>query len=119
MESKTKNRKTPEQIARMVERAFPGLTMANNADAVTELKEGWFNVVYNVILSDGREVILKIAPPPGAEVLTYEKSIMTTEVATMRMAAKNPAIPVPEIFYYDTAHDLCDSDYFFMKKLSG
>jgi aminoglycoside phosphotransferase (APT) family kinase protein len=119
MESKTKNRKTPEQIARMVERAFPGLTLANNADAVTELKEGWFNVVYNVILSDGREVILKIAPPPGAEVLAYEKSIMTTEVATMRMAAKNPAIPVPEIYYYDTAHDLCDSDYFFMKKLSG
>jgi aminoglycoside phosphotransferase (APT) family kinase protein len=103
----------------MVERAFKGCTLAAGTDAVTELKEGWFNVVYNVKLSDGREVILKIAPPPGAEVLTYEKNIMTTEVATMRMAAKNPAIPVPEIYYYDTAHDLCDSDYFFMEKLSG
>lgn len=119
MESKTKNRKTPNQIEAMVKRSFNGLALAAGDDAVAELKEGWFNVVYNVKISDGREVILKIAPPPGAEILTYEKSIMSTEVTTMRMAAKNPAIPVPEIYYYDTAHDLCDSDYFFMEKLTG
>jgi aminoglycoside phosphotransferase (APT) family kinase protein len=119
MESRTKNRKTPEQIEAMVERSFKGLTLAVGAHAVTELKDGWFNVVYDVKLSDGREVILKIAPPPNAEVLTYEKSIMSTEVATMRRAAMNPAIPVPEIYFYDTAHDLCDSDYFFMAKLIG
>jgi len=119
MESKTKNRKTPEQVARMVERAFDGLTLAAGEDAVSELKEGWFNAAYNVCLSDGREVILKIAPPPQAEVMTYEQNIMSTEVASMRLAAQNPAIPVPEIYYFDTAHDLCDSDYFFMEKLSG
>ncbi len=119
MESKTKNRKTPEQVARMVERAFPGLTLATGENALSELKEGWFNAAYNVCLSDGREVILKIAPPPAAEVMTYEQNIMSTEVASMRLAAQNPAIPVPEIYYFDTAHDLCDSDYFFMEKLSG
>jgi len=37
----------------------------------------------------------------------------------MRLVRKNPAIPVPEIYFYDDAHDLCDSDYFFMEKLSG
>lgn len=119
MESRTKNRKTREQVARMVERAFDGLTLAAAVDAVTELKEGWFNAAYNVCLSDGREVILKIAPPPTAEVMTYEQQIMSTEVASMRQAAQNPAIPVPEIFYFDSARDLCDSDYFFMEKLSG
>ncbi len=119
MESKTKNRKTPAQVAKMVERAFPGLTLAAGEDALTELKEGWFNAAYNVRLSDGREVILKIAPPPGAEVLTYEKDIMTTEVTSMRLAAQNPGIPVPEIYAYDTACDLCDSKYFFMEKLRG
>ncbi len=119
MESKTKNRKTPEQVARMVERAFTGLTLAAGEDAVSELKEGWFNAAYNVRLYDGREVILKIAPPKGVEVMTYEKNIMSTEVASMRLAAQNPAIPVPEIYYFDSAHDLCDSDYFFMEKLSG
>ncbi len=119
MESKTKNRKTHAQVARMVERAFPGVTLAPGADAIAELKEGWFNAAYNVCLSDGRQVILKIAPPVGAEVLAYEQDIMATEVASMRRAAQNPGIPVPEIYYFDQAHDLCDSDYFFMEKLSG
>ncbi len=119
MESKTKNRKTREQLARMAERAFNGRTLAPGEDAVSELKEGWFNAAYNVCLSNGREVILKIAPPPHAEVMTYEQNIMSTEVAAMRQAAQNPAIPVPEIYYFDKARDLCDSDYFFMEKLSG
>ncbi len=119
MESKTKNRKTRAQLARMVERAFDGLTLAPGEDAVSELKEGWFNAAYNVRLSDGREVIVKIAPPKGAEVLSYEKDIMTTEVAAMRLAYHDPAIPVPEIYCYDTALDICDSEYYFMEKLSG
>ncbi|MBI5960307.1 MAG: aminoglycoside phosphotransferase family protein [Chloroflexi bacterium] len=119
MESKTKNRKTREQVARMVERAFSGISLAAGEDAVSELKEGWFNAAYNVRLSDGREVILKIAPSKDAEIMTYEKDIMATEVASMRLVSQNPAIPVPTIYYYDTAQDLCDSDYFFMEKLTG
>lgn len=119
MESKTKNRKTPEQIARMVERAFGGIAPAAGDDAVRELEEGWFNAVYNIRLAEGREVILKIAPTAEAEVLAYEQNIMATEVASMRLVGANPAIPVPAIYYFDTARDLCDSDYFFMEKLTG
>ncbi|HML20331.1 MAG TPA: aminoglycoside phosphotransferase family protein [Aggregatilinea sp.] len=119
MESKTKNRKTREQVAGMVEKAFGGVSLAAGEDVVTELKEGWFNAAYNVRLSDSREVILKIAPPVSAEVMTYEKNIMTTEVASMHLVAQNPAIPVPEIYCFDTDRDLCDSDYFFMEKLAG
>lgn len=119
MQSQTKNRKTYVQVARMAERAFAGLSLAAGEDALLELKEGWFNAAYNVRLSDGREVILKIAPPQGAEVMTYEQNLMATEVAAMRLAATNPAIPVPEVYAYDPQHDLCDSDYFFMEKLSG
>lgn len=119
MESKTKNRKTHEQVARMVERAFDGTPLAAGEEALSELKDGWFNAAYNVRLANGREVILKIAPPQDAEVMTYEKDIMVTEVASMRLVAQNPAIPVPEIYCFDTARDLCDSDYFFMEKLTG
>ena len=43
MESKTKNKKTREQIEGMVRRVFDGLGLAAGEDAVTELKEGWFN----------------------------------------------------------------------------
>jgi aminoglycoside phosphotransferase (APT) family kinase protein len=119
LESKTKNRKTREQVARMAARAFGGATLAAGEDALCELKEGWFNAVYNVRLSDGRETILKIAPPQDAETLSYEQNIMATEVASMHLVSQNPAIPVPEIYSYDAAHDLCDSDYFFMEKLKG
>jgi len=119
MESKTKNKKTRDQIESMAVRGFDGLGIAAGEEAVIELKEGWFNVAYNIRLADGRQVILKIAPPQDAEVMLYEKNIMATEVASMRLVRKNPAIPVPEIYFYDDAHDLCDSDYFFMEKLAG
>ena len=119
MESKTKNKKTAAQIEAMTRRAFNGAGLAAGKQAVTELKEGWFNAAYSVELDDGREVILKIAPPQAAEVMTYELNLMTTEVAAMRLARQNPVIPVPEIYFFDTARDLCDSDYFFMEKLAG
>ncbi len=63
MESKTKNRKTREQVAWMVERAFGGTTLAATEDAVIELKDGWFNAAYNVRLSDGRPSIVKSQNP--------------------------------------------------------
>lgn len=119
MESKTKNRKTRNEIEEMVKRAFQGCVLADVTDAISELKEGWFNVAYNVSLADGREVILKIAPPKDAEVMTYEKDIMTTEVASMQLVFSNPRIPVPEIYFFDQSKDLCDSNYFFMEKLIG
>ncbi|MEZ4643637.1 MAG: aminoglycoside phosphotransferase family protein [Chloroflexota bacterium] len=119
MESKTKNKKTREQIESMAVRAFNGLGLAPGEDAITELKDGWFNASYTTRLADGREVVLKIAPPKEAEVMLYEKNIMATEVATMRLVRQNPAIPVPEIYFFDDAHDLCDADYFFMEKMHG
>jgi aminoglycoside phosphotransferase (APT) family kinase protein len=119
MESKTKNRKTRQQIENMAKRAFNGLGLAAGAGAITELKQGWFNAAYNVQLANDREVILKIAPPQDAEVMLYEKNIMATEVATMRLVRGNPAIPVPQIYFFDQAHDVCDADYFFMEKIYG
>jgi aminoglycoside phosphotransferase (APT) family kinase protein len=119
MDSKTKNRKSRDEIARMVEKCLDGASLAAGEDAIHELEEGWFNAAYDIRLSDGREVILKIAPPGDAEIMTYERNIMLTEVDTMRMAAQNPGIPVPEIYAYDTSREICNSDYFFMEKLVG
>lgn len=119
MQSITKNTKTRAQIEVMAARAFGGTALASGDAAVCELKEGWFNAAYSIRLADGREVILKIAPPKDAEVMQYEQQIMATEVAAMRLVGQNPAIPVPEIFFYDQAHDVCDLDYFFMEKIAG
>ena len=95
MESKTKNRQTRDQIKAMVAKAFAGTALADGEEAILELKDGWFNVSYKIRLADGRLVVLKIAPPPEAEVMLYEKNIMATEVATMRLVRQNAAIPVP------------------------
>ena len=103
----------------MARRAFGGVGLAAGEAAVSELKEGWFNVAYDLALADGRRVILKIAPPPKAEVLAYEKNLMETEVASLRLVEGNPAIPAPKVYFFDQARDLCDSDYFFMEKLPG
>ena len=87
---------------------------------MSELKEGWFNAAYNVRLSDGREVILKIAP--GRRMLKFWRMRRISWRPRLPLCAwcvENPAIPVPEIYSFDTARDVCDSDYFFMEKLTG
>ncbi len=75
MESTTKNRKPRPQIEAMVAKAFGGMSLMDGDDAVRELKDGWFNAAYTIRLADGREVILKLAPPPGAEVMQYEQQV--------------------------------------------
>lgn len=119
MESKTKNKQTRTQIEAMVARAFGGMRLAVGEDALVELKDGWFNAAYSLRLADGRHVVLKIAPPQDAELMQYEQNIMVTEVAAMRLVQQNPAIPVPQIYFFDDTHDLCDAAYFFMEKMRG
>jgi aminoglycoside phosphotransferase (APT) family kinase protein len=114
MESMTKNRQPIEVLRAMAARAYgPGLIPADD-DWVHELGHGWFNVVYRMRLRDGRAVVLKIAPPPAVEVLTYERGAMATELAALRLIAERTDVPVPTVEFADQSHELCDSDYFFM-----
>ncbi len=119
MYSTTKNAKTREQIAIMVAHAFDGMLLAPHEQAIQELKDGWFNAAYSITLADGRELVLKIAPAQTVDVMSYEKQIMLTEVAAMRLVQQNPAIPVPHIYFFDQSLSVCDSAYFFMQKMPG
>lgn len=115
MESLTKNRQSRETIAKMVEKYFTPLKMEH----FHELTEGYFNMAYEIHLSDGKELILKIAPPKETRVMTYERNIMFSEVEAMGMAAHAGGIPVPEVLGYDDSCTICGSPYFFMEKLEG
>lgn len=115
----TKNKQSREQIVAMVERAFPETKLSNAKDAVLELTEGLFNVAYRIQLEDGREVVLKIAPAEGVDILFYEKNMMRTEVESLQFVAEHTKVPVPKVYYYDTSKTLCTSEYFFMEKLDG
>jgi hypothetical protein len=63
----------------MVGRAYGPDQVPDGDDGVRELGPGWFNVAYRIRLRAGDEVVLKIAPPPDVEVMTYEHGAMATE----------------------------------------
>jgi aminoglycoside phosphotransferase (APT) family kinase protein len=115
VESITKNRQTPDTLRAMVVRAYgPDQVIEDDDDWVEELGHGWFNVAYKIRLRDGRLVVLKIAPPPDVEVMTYERGAMATELAALRLIGEHTTVPVPNVDFADQSHELCDADYFFM-----
>lgn len=118
MQSQTKNVKTRHEIDALARHAF-GVGLAPGDAGLRELTDGWFNAVHELGLADGRRVVLKMAPPPGAPVMTYERDLMATEVSTMRLVKSDPAIPVPAVLFHDDSRTLCDAPYFFMEKVGG
>ncbi len=119
MQSLTKNLQSRAQVEVLARHAFDGVGLAAGDAGLREFTDGWFNAVYDVTLADGRNVVLKVAPPPGASVMTYERDLMATEVATMRLVRTNPAIPAPAVLFHDDSCTRCDAPYFFMDKVAG
>ncbi|MFC4071588.1 phosphotransferase family protein [Actinoplanes subglobosus] len=120
MESLTKNRQDPATLHAMIVRAY-GVDRAPDpaGDWCTELGHGWFNVAYRIRLRDGAEVVLKIAPPPAVEVMTYERGAMATELAALRLIREHTDVPVPAVDHADTSRNLCDADWFVMPFIAG
>lgn len=120
MESITKNRQSLDTLRAMVARAYgPDEVIDDGDDWVSELGHGWFNVAYRIRLRSGRESVLKIAPPPQVEVMTYERGAMGIELASLRLIEEQTDVPVPHVDYADQTHELCDADYFFMPYVDG
>ncbi|WP_330315540.1 aminoglycoside phosphotransferase family protein (plasmid) [Streptomyces sp. NBC_00523] len=114
MESITKNRQPSDALRAMVERAYGAGRVPAGDGWASELGHGWFNVAYRIRLRDGAEVVLKIAPPPGVEVMTYERGAMSIELATLDLLRAHTSVPVPAVDFADRTGELCDADYFFM-----
>ena len=69
--------------------------------------------------SDQRQAVLKIAPLPDAQIMSYEKNIMYCEVTILELVKKQTTVPVPGVYYYDDSCTVCESPYFFMEKIPG
>lgn len=119
MESITKNRQSTQTLRAMIERAFGPDQVPEGDDFAHELGHGGFNVAYRIALRDGTAAVLKIAPPAGVRVMTYEHEMMANEVAALALVTEHTDVPVPGLLYSDTAHDLCDADWFFMTFIEG
>ena len=115
----TKNRQSPETLRAMVARAFGPARVSDGEDWFQELGHGRCNVAYRIGLHDGGPVVLKIAPPAGVEVMTYEKDMMRNEVTALRMIREHTRVPVPAVLHYDASRERCDAEYFFMEFVEG
>ncbi|MCO5988682.1 hypothetical protein NE235_21480 [Actinoallomurus spadix] len=85
MESRTKRRLSGAELDGLARRALGAGVVAS-----TELTDGYANAVWRLTLDDGREVVLKLAPPPDFEQLGYERFLLRTEAeayATPRIQA--------------------------------
>lgn len=112
----TKNKLTAEQQNLITAAAFGSRVTILCSK---ELTGGHFNAAYDLQLSDGRKVVLKVAPADDTEILTYEHNIMAAEVAVMKLVKARGTVPVPKVYAYDNSRTLIPSEYFFMEKISG
>lgn len=119
MESITKNRQPAPVLRAMVARAYGDGQVPEGDGWAEELGHGWFNVAYLIRLRDGRRVVLKIAPPAGVEVMTYERDMMRTELHALALIRQQTAVAVPDVHHYDTSRELCDAEYFFMEYVNA
>ncbi|WP_051765904.1 aminoglycoside phosphotransferase family protein [Saccharothrix syringae] len=93
--SLTKRRLTADRLDALARRAL-GAPLA----AHVELTEGMFNTAYRLTAADGREAVLKVAPPPDVPLLTYERDLMSTEALAFRLMAER-GLPVPEVLLHE------------------
>lgn len=116
MESLTKFKLSDRQLRALVESAFGKETVVIHS---SELTGGFFNTGYDLALSDGRSVILKVAPKEGTDILSYEKNILRTEVEALHLVKATGVVPVPAVYYFDDSLLLIPCPYFFMEKIEG
>lgn len=115
IKSVTKRKLTQNKIQLMVKESFGQSAKALD---IIELTDGYFNNSYKLNLNSGLTTVLKVAPPPLVDVLTYEKHLMNAEIYTLKHM-KNLALLVPEVLFYDPTLRIIDSEYFFMDYLEG
>ena len=119
MESITKNRQSPAALRAMVGRAYGADRVPEGEGWAAELGHGWFNVAYRIRLRDGAEVVVKVAPPPQVEVMTYERGAMAVELRMLELLRTRTSVPVPAVDFADRSREVCDADYFFMPYIDG
>ncbi len=116
MKSKTKAHLSDEQVRKVVAAAFG----THRDVTVVELTDGMFNSVYSISTAERDEpIVLKVSAAPDTPVLTYEKDIMSTEIAMLELLAERTTLPVPRVLAHDLSRTQLSSQYFFMTAVDG
>jgi len=113
---RTKNIQDRPTLARILRAALPGAELRE----ASELSDGFFNVAYRLRATDGRDVVVKVAPAPDVPVMSSERDLMHAEVAAMRMVAeRDPGVPAPRVIHFDPSGRVCSAPYVVMSVLPG
>ena len=89
------------------------------ADGLERIATGKFNDSYLATLTDGGQVVLRIAPPDDAGFLFYERGMMAQEPALHRLIRERTSLPVAEILVHDTSRGIIGRDFLVMSRLPG
>lgn len=113
MESRTKRRLSPAALDEIARTALGcGLTSSE------ELTDGFANAVWRLGLDDGRQVVLKLGPPPDLRMLTYERHLLRTEAMVYHLA--QPAgLPMPTLMRAAFDDPEIGGDYLILSALDG
>jgi aminoglycoside phosphotransferase (APT) family kinase protein len=113
--SRTKRDLSAETLQSLVRE---GLGDGRRVAASRELTDGMFNAAYRLVLDDGDDVVLKVSPPAGTPLLTYERDIMRTEALFFELCAPL-GVPVPPLRHAGFARQAVDGDYLITGALDG
>ncbi|MEU8105877.1 aminoglycoside phosphotransferase family protein [Nonomuraea muscovyensis] len=113
MDSRTKRRLSPGELDGLARRAL-GAGVRSSA----ELTDGFANAVWRLTLDDGREVVLKLSPPPELEQLTYERHLLRMEAQVCELAAA-AGVPVAALLAAGFDDPVLGGDYLVLGALDG
>ena len=114
VESKTKYEATTEEIKALFQHHGIGMVTGT-----APLGNGEFNAAYEVICDDGIRYALKIAPPEGMKVLSYEENMMESEVFWYGMMHEHTDILCPRVYAVDFSHEIIGCNCFIMQMMEG
>ncbi|MEV1175247.1 phosphotransferase, partial [Nonomuraea sp. NPDC049784] len=113
MDSRTKRRLSDAELDALVRRA-----LGTGVTASTELTDGYANAVWRLKLDDGREVVLKLSPPPDLDQLSYERNLLRMEAAAYELAAQ-AGVPVAALLRAEFDDPVLGGDYLLLSALDG
>ncbi|MEU6712316.1 aminoglycoside phosphotransferase family protein [Nonomuraea sp. NPDC046802] len=113
MDSRTKRRLSDAELDALARRAL-GAGVA----AATELTDGFANAVWRLRLDDGREVVLKLSPPPDLEQLSYERNLLRMEADAYGLALE-AGVPMATLLRAGFDDPVLGGDYLMLSALDG
>jgi aminoglycoside phosphotransferase (APT) family kinase protein len=96
----------------------PYLLDADGTPVFKPIPTGKFNTSYFVSL-DGREFVLRIAPPKDVVFVFYERDMMLQEPEIHRILLQETTVPVAAIIAFDDSHEVIERNFIVMERLPG